>query len=116
MLKCEQNQQDTARNSKRILSAYIKKSKKLSELISEYGVSKAAINSWIRNIKEIPTDNGTIIPLELRKLQAKIRNLEQENDILKKLSLYLQKVTIRELANPLQNTPIIITSKNYAIF
>jgi transposase len=66
--------------------------KKVSELVIEYGVSKAAINSWIRDIKEIPTDNGTITPLELRKLQAKIRNLEEENDILKKaITIFAKK-------------------------
>ena len=66
--------------------------KKVSELVSEYGVSKAAITSWIRDRKEIPTDTGVITPLELRKLQAHIRNLEEENDILKKaITIFAKK-------------------------
>lgn len=74
-----------------IVSLY-RTGKKVSELVSEYGVSKAAITSWIRDRKEIPTDNGTITPLELKKLQTKIRNLEEENDILKKaITIFAKK-------------------------
>lgn len=66
--------------------------KKLSELVREYGVSKAAITSWVRDRKEIPTDNGTITPLELKKLQAQIRDLKEENEILKKaITIFARK-------------------------
>lgn len=61
------------------------KGKSVSELVGEYGVSKSAITSWIRDRKEVVTDDGTITPLELKKLNAQIRNLQEENEILKKV-------------------------------
>jgi transposase len=74
-----------------IVSLY-RNGKRVTELVSEYGVSKAAITSWIRDRKEIPTDSGTITSLELKKLQRKIRDLEEENEILKKaITIFAQK-------------------------
>jgi transposase len=74
-----------------IVSLY-RNGKRVSELVSEYGVSKAAITSWIRDRKEIPTDSGIITSLELKKLQRKIRDLEEENEILKKaITIFAQK-------------------------
>ena len=59
--------------------------KGISELSREYGVGKSTIDSWIKKYKTIITSTGeTTTNDEILKLQKKNRELEQENEILKK--------------------------------
>ena len=59
--------------------------KSISELSREYGVGKSTIDSWIKKFKTITTSTGeTTNNDEILKLQKKNRELELENEILKK--------------------------------
>ena len=59
--------------------------KGISELSREYGVGKSTIDSWIKKFKTITTSTGiTTNNDEILKLQKKNRELELENEILKK--------------------------------
>ena len=64
-----------------------RKGKNVSELVSEYGVSKTTINIWIKErspIKSGSEDLG-ITGLELKAMQRRIKEIEEENEILKKV-------------------------------
>lgn len=59
--------------------------KGVTELSREYGVIKSNITNWIKKYKTITTSTGeTTNNDELIKLQKRNRELEQENEILKK--------------------------------
>jgi len=59
--------------------------KSLKELSSKYGVSTQSIGSWKRNSKKLGTEKGKDIAYEeLLELRKKVKELERDNDILKK--------------------------------
>lgn len=59
--------------------------KGISELSREYGVIESNIRNWISKYKTITTSTGeTTNNDEILKLQKRNRELEQENEILKK--------------------------------
>lgn len=59
--------------------------KSISELSREYGIGKSTIDSWIKKFKTITTSTGKATNNdEILKLQKKNRELELENEILKK--------------------------------
>lgn len=59
--------------------------KGISELSREYGIGKSTIESWIKKFKTITTSTGEMINNdEILKLKQKNRELELENEILKK--------------------------------
>lgn len=59
--------------------------KSISELSREYGIGKSTIDSWIKKFKTITTSTGKVTNNdEILKLQKKNRELELENEILKK--------------------------------
>ena len=59
--------------------------KSISELSREYGIGKSTIDSWIKKSKTITTSTGKATNNdEILKLQKKNRELELENEILKK--------------------------------
>ena len=59
--------------------------KSISELSREYGIGKSTIDSWIKKFKSITTSTGKATNNdEILKLQKKNRELELENEILKK--------------------------------
>ena len=69
---------------KTVVSLY-ENGKGISELSREYGVGKSTIDSWIKKFKTITTSTGiTTNNDEILKLQKKNRELELENEILKK--------------------------------
>lgn len=54
-------------------------------LASEYGVAKSTILGWVRSLSPIQvSETETISMKEYRALQKKMRDLEIENEILKK--------------------------------
>ncbi|ABY95032.1 hypothetical protein Teth39_1380 [Thermoanaerobacter pseudethanolicus ATCC 33223] len=67
--------------------------KSLSELSSEYGISKSTISGWLKKAKPINIDNkGTTITVaECHAMLKKMARLEEENKILKKPWPYLQR-------------------------
>lgn len=59
--------------------------KKISDLAREYGVGHTNIRNWINKYQTITTSTGeTTNNDEILKLQKRNRELEQENEILKK--------------------------------
>ena len=55
-----------------------------SEIMSEYGLGKTALYKWVNERKEISVENETMTALDIKKFKSRIRELEEENDILKK--------------------------------
>ena len=59
--------------------------KSLSELSSEYALSKSTITGWIKKNKPIAVDkNATITAADYQAILKKNKQLEEENEILKK--------------------------------
>ena len=66
--------------------------KTFSQLESEYGVSRATLHNWIKKHSPVQvSENETITAKEYRALQKKIRELEIENEILKKAAAIFAK-------------------------
>ena len=56
-----------------------------SELSREYGVSLSAISRWVRLYSQVKTDDGEILTAkQIKALQKRLLQLEEENLILKK--------------------------------
>ncbi len=56
-----------------------------SELSREYGVSLSAISRWVRLFSTVKTDDGEILTAkQVKALQKRLLQLEEENIILKK--------------------------------
>ena len=70
---------------KKTLVSLYESGKKLSDLSREYGVNESTIRPWITKYGTITTSTGeTTCNDEIIKLQKKKREIEQENEILKK--------------------------------
>lgn len=55
------------------------------QLSSEYGVAKSTISGWVKALTPVQVSDTEIIPMkEYKALQKKMRELEIENEILKK--------------------------------
>ena len=78
---------------KKTLVSLYESGKKLSDLSREYGVNESTIRPWITKYGTITTSTGeTTCNDEIIKLQKKNRELEQENEILKKaVAIFTQR-------------------------
>lgn len=76
---------------KEMIIKLYKNGKTPTEIMNEYGLSRAALYKWINASKEITVDDEKITALEIRKLKAQIKELEEENDILKKVMTIFAK-------------------------
>ena len=57
----------------------------LSDISSEYGITKSIISSWIKDVKEIKVDENEVMTLkEVKELKMKMARTKEENEILKK--------------------------------
>lgn len=57
----------------------------LSELSSEYGITKSTIIGWIKDVKEIKVDKNEVITLkEVKELKKEMARIKEENEMLKK--------------------------------
>lgn len=75
-----------------IVELYNTGTKTFSQLESEYGVSRATLHNWIKKHSPVQvSENETITAKEYRALQKKIRELEIENEILKKATAIFAK-------------------------
>jgi len=61
-----------------------RKGKTPSEIMSEYGLGKTALYKWVNERREITVENETMTALDIKKFKNRIRELEEENEILKK--------------------------------
>jgi transposase len=69
-----------------------RKGKTASEIMSEYGISKTALYKWVNEGKEIKVDDEQISVAEIKKFKSRIKELEDENDILKKaMTIFAKK-------------------------
>ena len=63
----------------------------LSDISSEYGITKSIISSWIKDVKEIKVDENEVMTLkEVKELKGEMARIKEENEILKKLWPYFQ--------------------------
>lgn len=61
-----------------------KNGRSIAQLSREYGISKQSIGSWIKLTKKVGKIEGEEISYkELLKLRKKVKDLEEDNDILK---------------------------------
>ena len=64
----------------------------IPQLESEYGVARSTISGWIKNFSPIKvSENETISMKDYKALQKKIKELEIENEILKKATAIFAK-------------------------
>ncbi len=54
-------------------------------VIREYGVSSSALSNWVRKYAQVQVDNNTVLTAQqIKALQRRNAELEEENLILKK--------------------------------
>ena len=59
--------------------------KTYSEIHKEYGVSHSALSNWIKQYSEVKSDDETVLTAkQIKELQKRNAQLEEENLILKK--------------------------------
>ena len=72
-------------NFKKNIVALHQNGKTQSELSKEYGISVSAISRWIKLYSEVKVDDNTIMTAkQIKELQKRNAQLEEENIILKK--------------------------------
>ncbi|GAB5084884.1 hypothetical protein Osc2_16530 [Ruminococcus sp. 25CYCFAH16] len=60
--------------------------KTYSQISQEYGISHSALDNWIKKYSEVKMDDNTIFTSkQIKELQNRNAQLEEENVILKKL-------------------------------
>lgn len=70
---------------KQSLVALYNNGKTMSELCKEYGVSKSALGKWIKLYSTVEMDDGDVLTAkQVKDLQKKLAQLEEENLIPKK--------------------------------
>ena len=56
-----------------------------ASLIKEYGVSQTALSRWVKQYSTVETDDGEVLTAkQVKELQKRMAQLEEENQILKK--------------------------------
>lgn len=77
-----------------IVDLHTQAGKGISELSREYGIPKGTISTWIKNLSPVQvseTETETISMKEYKALQKKMKELEIENEILKKATAIFAK-------------------------
>ena len=75
-----------------IVELHNKAGKGITELSNEYGVPKGTISTWIKNLSPVQiSDTETVSLKEFKALQKKMKELEIENEILKKATAIFAK-------------------------
>lgn len=70
---------------KTLVNLYQNGNKSQAALCEEYGVSVNALGRWIKQYSTVETDDGEILTaLQVKELQKRMAQLEEENLILKK--------------------------------
>ena len=69
---------------KSIVSLY-QNGKTQTQLSKDYGISLSSINKWVKQYSEIKTEDGDVFTAkQIKELQKRNAQLEEENQILKK--------------------------------
>ena len=59
--------------------------KTYAEIRQEYGVSSSALSNWVRKYSQVQMDDDTVLTAQqIKALQRRLAELEEENIILKK--------------------------------
>ena len=75
-----------------IVDLHCKAGKGVTELSNEYGIPKGTISTWIKNLSPVQiSDTETVSLKEFKALQKKMKELEIENEILKKATAIFTK-------------------------
>ena len=70
---------------KRTLVELYHNGKTQAALIKEYGISQTALTRWIKQYSTVETDDGEVLTAkQVKELQKRMAQLEEENQILKK--------------------------------
>lgn len=70
---------------KRTLVELYHNDKTLASLIKEYGISQTVLSRWIKPYLTVKTDDGKVLTAkQVKVLQIRMAQLEEENQILKK--------------------------------
>lgn len=87
------NQQKYTQEFKQqIVDIYNSGIKSYNQLESEYGVAKSTISGWVKQFSPVVVNgNETITAKDYKELQKKIKELEIENEILKKATAIFAK-------------------------
>ena len=73
----------TAEFKKTIVNLY-RSGKTYNEIQKEYGISHSALANWIKLYSEVKIDDNTVTAEQIKALQKRNAQLEEENLILKK--------------------------------
>ena len=81
----KQQKSYTKEFKEQIVELHNKTGKSITKLSSEYGIPKGTISTWLRNMTPIKINEKEEITIkEYKELQKRIKELEEENEILKK--------------------------------
>ena len=70
---------------KKSIVALYQNGKTQTQLSKEYGISLSALGKWVRQYSEVKTEDGDILTArQIKELQKRNAQLEEENIILKK--------------------------------
>lgn len=70
---------------KRLIVSLYQNGKTQTQLSKDYGISLNAINKWVKQYSEIKAEDGNVfIAKQIKELQKRNAQLEEENQILKK--------------------------------
>ena len=70
---------------KKSIVALYQNGKTQTQLSKEYGISISALGKWVRQYSEVKTEDGDILTArQIKELQKRNAQLEEENIILKK--------------------------------
>lgn len=70
---------------KRTLVELYHNGKTQASLTKEYGVSQTALSRWVKQYSTVETDDGEVLTAkQVKELQKRMAQLEEENQILKK--------------------------------
>ena len=78
------------------VALYHSEKRSYREVTSQLGISTSALQRWVTESKALPGSSGTTtgeVPdlAQYRKLQARVTELERENQFLKKVSAFFAK-------------------------
>ena len=75
-----------------IVDLHCKADKGITKLSNEYGIPKGTVSTWIKNLSPIQlSETETISIKEYKALQKRMKELEIENEILKKATAIFAK-------------------------
>lgn len=75
-----------------IVDLHCQAGKGVTELSNEYGIPKGTISTWVKNLSPVQiSDTETVSLKEFKALQKRMKELEIENEILKKATAIFAK-------------------------